>query len=304
MRNDELTALRELDFNLLKTLLVLLEQKHITKSAELLFITQPAVSKQLAKLREMFDDPLLVRVGNQLVLTQKAKSIHEKVAGLCEQFRDLIAPDTLNLAEVNQSVTIMLSDYGSPHWMTKIVKRVSQEAPNVTLTCKSWNQENINKLITGEINFALGTLPERHDDYESEQIGELPSSLIANKEHRLFSGEKVENLIENYPIVKIRGSHKHDATYSHLVKNNQVLLDEATLWLALETLKHTEAFLIGPSKFINEIDDSRYFQSRELPMLKLMPVVLSWSRGLTNDLFYCWMKDTIVDIGKGIMNEI
>ena len=58
MRNSEFSKIRALDLNLLKTLLVLLDQKHISKSSELLFITQPAVSKQLSKLREMFDDPL------------------------------------------------------------------------------------------------------------------------------------------------------------------------------------------------------------------------------------------------------
>lgn len=66
--------LRKLNLNLLKTLHLLLETRNITITSQELFVTQPAVSTALKQLREIFDDPLLVRsTDNSLVLTHKAK---------------------------------------------------------------------------------------------------------------------------------------------------------------------------------------------------------------------------------------
>ncbi|MDK9759571.1 LysR family transcriptional regulator, partial [Vibrio sp. D173a] len=104
MRNSDIAKLRGLDFNLLKTLSVLLEHKHVSKSADLLFLSQPAVSKQLTRLRTMFNDPLLVRSGNNQLLTPKAERIKPQVEALCEQVKQLVVPDELNLKEVDASV--------------------------------------------------------------------------------------------------------------------------------------------------------------------------------------------------------
>ncbi|MEZ9336330.1 LysR family transcriptional regulator [Vibrio splendidus] len=304
MRNSEFSKIRALDLNLLKTLLVLLDQKHISKSSELLFITQPAVSKQLSKLREMFDDPLLVRVGNQLVLTQKAIQLYPKVEMLCNQFKNLVDSEELDLSEVTQNVTIMLSDYASPHWMAQVIKKVSTHAPNVTVTCKSWSYENIKKLTLGEINFALGSLPEGLSGFETHEIGEVSSSLVARREHAIFSNaDQLEQSLSSFPIVKIRGSHRYQNIYDELIGESPVLLDETTLWLALETVKSTDAYLVGPSKFIESIDDKNCYNSIPLPMLKPIPISMCWSIGLSEDPFYNWMKEMMIEIGNRIVNE-
>lgn len=283
---------------------MLLEQKHISKSSELLFITQPAVSKQLSKLREMFGDPLLVRVGNQLVLTQKAMQLYPKVELLCKQFKNLVDSEELDLSEVTQNVTVMLSDYASPHWMAQVIKKVSIHAPNVTITCKSWSYENIKKLTLGEINFALGSLPEGLSGFETHDIGETSSSLIARREHAIFSNTKqLKKSLSNYPIVKIRGSHRYQNIYDELIDESPVLLDETTLWLALETVKSTNAYLIGPSKFIENINEPNCYESIPLPMLKPIPISMCWFIGLSDDPFYHWMKEVMVEVGSRIVNE-
>ncbi|PSU33532.1 LysR family transcriptional regulator [Photobacterium lutimaris] len=304
MRNDEFKKLQLLDFNLLKTLLVLLEEKHISKSAELLYITQPAVSKQLAKLREVFEDPLLVRVGNRQVLTPKALKIHAEVTSVCNKIRDLIASESLDLQEVSQNVSIMFSDYGSSSWVSQVVREIAKSAPNVTITCKSWSEENIQKLVRGDIHFALGMLPKHAEDHESEILGHLPNALVARKNHPIFSSvADIEQSIIKYPLIRIKGSHQYDKSYNTLVGENVILIDEASLWLALETLSSTDAILIGPSKFVADITLQSCYQSIELPMLPNIPISLSWSVGITNDLFLQWMKDKLVEIGRKIVDD-
>lgn len=303
MRNDEFKKLRNLDFNLLKTLLILLEEKHISKSAESLYITQPAVSKQLAKLREIFDDPLLIRAGNRQVLTPKAQKIYPDVLSICDKVRDLIAPESLILSDVSQNVSIMFSDYGSSSWVSKVVGDIAKNAPNVTITCKGWSDENVEKLVQGDIHFALGLLPKYTKKHESETLGYLSNALVARKSHPIFSSvEDIKQSIIKYPLIRIKGSHQYQHSYRHLVGENTILIDEASLWLTLKTLTFTNAILIGPSKFIADINDQSRYQSLELPMLPKVPVSLSWSEGITNDLFFRWMKDKLAEIGREILD--
>jgi DNA-binding transcriptional LysR family regulator len=63
-----LQKLSRLDLNLLVSLQALLEEKSVTRAAQRLFITQPAMSRVLQRLRHQLDDPLFTRTGNELVL--------------------------------------------------------------------------------------------------------------------------------------------------------------------------------------------------------------------------------------------
>ncbi|MDF4405738.1 LysR family transcriptional regulator, partial [Vibrio parahaemolyticus] len=68
--------LRRLDVNQLVTLLVLMRERHVSRAAEALYKSQPAVSHTLNQLRELFQDPLLVRRQGQYQLTSKAESLY------------------------------------------------------------------------------------------------------------------------------------------------------------------------------------------------------------------------------------
>ena len=67
--------LRRIDLNLLLTLHALLTEQHVTRAAVRLHKSQPAVSHALAQLRDIFDDPLLVRRGGALAITTRARAL-------------------------------------------------------------------------------------------------------------------------------------------------------------------------------------------------------------------------------------
>ncbi|GAL13662.1 transcriptional regulator LysR family [Vibrio astriarenae] len=305
MRNDEIQSLRNLDFNLLKTLLVLLEHKHISKSAEILFISQPAVSKQLNKLRDMFDDPLLVRTGNQLVLTPKATRLFPLVQNLCQQLRALVLPEELDLTQIEANVSIMCSDYASPNWMTQLLAQVNREAPNVSITCKNWSEENIQKLYKGDINFALGPMVGAESLCESASLGDHENGYIARHDHPLFSMSQDEKSValKTFPLVKMKGSKRYQQIYESAFEQNVTLIDEVGLWLALETMKTTNAIMVGPKKFVQSLTLSGEFDYETLETLPSIPIAVCWTSGLTSDPFYRWFCDKVVTIGLSLVNQ-
>ena len=81
--------LSRLDLNLLVALQALLEEKSVTKAAERLFISQPAMSRVLQRLRHQLDDPLFTRTGNELIPSPKARELHFKLPALLDNILDL-----------------------------------------------------------------------------------------------------------------------------------------------------------------------------------------------------------------------
>lgn len=302
MRNSDIAKLRELDFNLLKTLSVLLEHKHVSKSAELLFLSQPAVSKQLTRLRAMFNDPLLVRSGNNQLLTPKAERIKPQVESLCEQVKHLVIPDELDLKEVDATVSIIFSDYGSPHWISTLLRELHQEAPNVTVVCKEWSRENINQLENGEINLALGPIIGSGARCESIKFGAVSSSFIARNDHPLFTETSEPSPFSQFPVIRISGSTQYQHIYNTILPDNPVMLDQASMWLALDTLEYSDAVLIGPTRVMKLLSETEGYRCQLLEQVPEIDICMSWTAGLTNDLFYKWLIDKMIKIGKQIVS--
>lgn len=75
----DLRGLSKIDLNLLIPLHVLLQERHVTRSAQRLRASQPAISRALARLRKYFGDPLLIKSGGALILTARARDLAPQV---------------------------------------------------------------------------------------------------------------------------------------------------------------------------------------------------------------------------------
>ncbi len=85
-------SLRRLDLNLLVTLDALLSEHHVTRAAARLHLSQPAVSVQLARLREVFEDPLLLPGPRGMRPTARADELREPLRQALESLAQAVAP--------------------------------------------------------------------------------------------------------------------------------------------------------------------------------------------------------------------
>ena len=88
--------LEGVDLNLLSPLAALLEERQVTRAAERSGLSQPAMSRALARLRRLLDDQLLVRDGSGYVLTPRAERIQGQLAGLMPQLETLFAAEVFD----------------------------------------------------------------------------------------------------------------------------------------------------------------------------------------------------------------
>jgi DNA-binding transcriptional LysR family regulator len=100
--------LSRVDLNLLIALSTLLNKRSVSKAAQALFITQPAMSKTLNRLRKLFDDPLFYPSSSGLVASEKALELEKKLPNILIQVNNLLLPSAFEPTTCDQKFTISI----------------------------------------------------------------------------------------------------------------------------------------------------------------------------------------------------
>ena len=151
----------ELDLHHLLVFEVLLRERSLTRAARVLNVTQPALSKTLARLRRYFDDPLFVRVSLRMEPTAKALSLAAPVRGVLDGMRTLRTENVpFNPKISNRTFTFCVVDAGVIKLLPPLVHLLQEEAPRVRLSAVPFDAEHLDSwLETGTIDFAMGAFP-------------------------------------------------------------------------------------------------------------------------------------------------
>jgi len=134
MYDGRVYDLRRIDLNLLVDLDALLHTRSVTEAGRRLHLSQSAMSGSLARLRRLFDDPLMVKTGRTLTLTSRAEALTQPVQEILQlveaifEEQDEFVPST-----ATRSFSISASDYATAVLLGPLIRTLAAEAPNVTI---------------------------------------------------------------------------------------------------------------------------------------------------------------------------
>ncbi len=149
------------DLNLLVVLDVLLEERNVTRASERLHIGQSACSGALARLREYFEDELLVPVGRKLMLTPLAESLLDPVRDTLLRARATIArKPQFDPATAERRFLVCASDYVTTVMLASALREVAELAPGVVVDIRSHSPEVFEAFDRGTID--LMVMPEQY----------------------------------------------------------------------------------------------------------------------------------------------
>ena len=148
--------INRLDLNQLGCLDALLAERNVSRAAEQVHLSQPAVSATLARLREYFSDPLLVPTGRVLNLTPFARSLIEPVRDLLLQAQALTRrrPE-LDPGRIEREITIVASDYVLSLVLAPLFRRAEQEAPGLRFEVRSISGYLAEELDHGDVDVVV-----------------------------------------------------------------------------------------------------------------------------------------------------
>lgn len=149
--------LQQIDLNLFVVFDTLYSERSVTRAAERLHITQPAVSNALRRLRDVFDDALFVRSPEGMVPTPIAETAAEGIRNALRQLQGSIgAIGKFDPAESRRSFVISLSDMAQTLLVPRLAGIMATEAPSVTLKCVNIPRQDIElELASLRIDIAL-----------------------------------------------------------------------------------------------------------------------------------------------------
>ena len=149
------TNIRSIDLNLLIALKALLEEKHVTRAAERISLSQPAMSRALGRLRKILNDPLLVKGAGGFTLTTRASELFQPLQAIFSEINQIISPPTTNPAEMKGDIIIATRDNEMVTILPQVVKQIAMQAPGLTLRIISLQGDNLSLLDRQEADLSL-----------------------------------------------------------------------------------------------------------------------------------------------------
>lgn len=179
--------LSDIDLNQLVTFQQLMLERSVSKVAENLGLTQPAVSNSLAKLRRQFGDDLFVRTSTGMVPTPFAEQLAESVGYALNMIHDGLNQQVhFDPASVKRSLTIGMTDIGEIVFLPRLLDRLRQEAPGVTLSTVRNRAVNLREeMESGKVDLAIGPLPDLKAGFFQRRLFLQSYVCLFRKGHKL-----------------------------------------------------------------------------------------------------------------------
>jgi DNA-binding transcriptional LysR family regulator len=156
------THLSGVDLNLLPLLDAVLSERHLTRAARRVGLSQPAASRALGRLRALLGDPLLVRSGRTSVLTPRAEALREPVRlALSTISQALLEPPPFDPARDRRTVRIAADDYATLVVLTPLLRTLYRKAPGLDVHVLPPLSSCVERLMRGEVDLAIAPWTDR-----------------------------------------------------------------------------------------------------------------------------------------------
>lgn len=181
--------LSQINLNLLLSLYHLLRTHSVTQAAESAHISQPAMSRNLAQLRDIFADPLMVRVGNDMHLTPRGESVWQQLPPMLNQLETLFIPNSFEPSGYQGQFNVASTDYVTQELAPEFLAELQTNAPGIGIHFHLWKPSMMDSLRQGRLDLACCYLDEVPDDIYGRQVGSDGFCCLMSQDHPLAEHE-------------------------------------------------------------------------------------------------------------------
>lgn len=203
----------ELDCKLLSVFFYVYKFKSVSLAAEHLAMSQPTVSNILNKIRQHYNDPLFLRIGNVMVPTELSKQLFPLVSEALNKV-EVINNFTIDFDQAvsHQQFTLAMTDVSHLVLLPKISQYLKKHASHIRLNVRPITSETGYQMANGEIDLALGFLPHLENGFYQQKLFEQYYVVIAAKDHPRLTGGSISTeqyLSESHIDIDAGMGHYH-----------------------------------------------------------------------------------------------
>ena len=287
------------DLNLFVIMNSIYTEGSLTKAAEVVGITQPAVSNALSRLREKFEDDLFVRTGSGMVPTQKTENIIKDIQNALQLMQKSVnEPDEFDPATSQKTFRISLGDINEGRILAILISKIEKLAPNIKLECYYTARGQVpHALATNELSFAVDPFIPNSKDTNSTKVFS-DKFVIAHRANHPVSKITEITLDEALKLKYINISNrKRGASVVEMEMQKMQLQPEIALraqhyLVTPEIVRSTDLCLLCSETFAKKHGLSYVNLPFDVPPLEQY---LIWHKSDDNDGSHIWMRTLIAE---------
>jgi len=289
-----MAGIDRLEIKQLRLFQALLRERNVSRVAQQVGLSQQAVSDQLRKLRDIFDDRLFLRKSNGLVPTPYAEKLSHKIDGVLQGFEQLLESEIFSPEDIEGTYVIAATDYAQQVVLPDVIAKMRQQAPGLRIIIQDLDIDNLSdSLATGRVNLAIAFPDFVPSNYPSTTLFSEHHVCVAAKNSPLAKKKLRLKDIADYPQIiaspsrpNFRGSI--DAWFEGHGLTRNVVISAPCFSIVPLYLETTDAIAFLPSRAL--IDSNLVaLNLAENPVS--FDVIAAWHPRSNNDPLHNWVLD-------------
>jgi DNA-binding transcriptional LysR family regulator len=308
------------DLNLLVYLDVLLRERNVTRAANQLNLSQPAMSNGLRRLRDVFDDPLLVRTSDGMMPTERALELEPLVREILTGVDKALQPSAdFDPASAERIFRVMASDYAESTLLPAVLGKLRNEAPGIILDIMTPSDVSFLDVERGKIDLVINRFDSMPQSFHQIKVWTDSFSCLLSANNPLLKDFNLETYLQARHVwvsktgmgqgvgvdpqdvqrlgwvdsaINRLGKKRHIAVFTRHYQSAMILTEQTDLVVTLPTLaaqlQHDNPRLVIKTPPL------------EIPPLELQ---MAWSPLLQHNPANRWLRTLIVETGREISWE-
>jgi DNA-binding transcriptional LysR family regulator len=300
-------TLSAVDMNLLVVLRALLAERHVTRAAARVGLSQSATSHALARLRDLYGDPLLVRSGRELELTPRAQRLLPTLErGLSDLKAALAGEPGFEPATARRAFTLGLVDYLQTILLGPLLRTLEREAPNIDLTLV--NVPNLEEeAMAGSLDLAV-TLSSKQPTLVTQELFDDGFVCLLRRGHPA-AGPKLSMqtyLTLRHVVVAPSGTSGSlvDTELERRGLSRRVALRISNFLVAPLVVRDTDFISTMPTRLALRLAAPYGLRVMPAPLeLRRFGMAMMWHPRLEHDPAQVWLRGLVARVSREIAGE-
>jgi DNA-binding transcriptional LysR family regulator len=290
-----------LDLNLLPALLLLVEERSVTRAARRAHRTQSAMSHTLGRLRDLLGDPILVRAGRHMEPTPRAAALMEPLARLLGETRRVLAEGgAFDPATTTQKFQLLAPDVLAP-LLPALMARLQHAAPHVRLELATSDTRDVpGELDAGRADLALAPLFGDTPALIARRVGAVSWCIVMRRDHPAARGRFTALKWSAHPHVVVRTGSDVPSLVGRALEQagiaRRVMLVVPGFLAALHAVAETDLLFAAPRELAAPLARPLGLVLCQPPIsLPKVPVGALWHERMHGDAAHKWFRGVVVD---------
>jgi DNA-binding transcriptional LysR family regulator len=297
---------------------VLLRERNVTKAASYLGISQPAMSNGLRRLRDLFDDPLLVRTSEGMTPTERAVELEPIIRGVLATVDKAVQPRTeFDAASSERIFRIMASDYAESTLIPYLLRYLRKNAPGVTLDIMTPSDVSFLDVEQGKVDMVINRFDSMPQSFHQLTVWNDSFACLMSKENPILENFDLDNYlkashvwvsktgmgvgvgVDPSDVQRLGWVDEALAKQGNRARNIRVFTRHYQAAMLLAEQK--DLVVTIPSKAAKLQSDNANVVIKEPPFeIPPFELKMAWSPLLQNNPAHRWLRRLVVDIAKKV----